>query len=488
MKVRKVISTLGYLLMLFSATFVFPMIVSAIYNEGPLFVYKAYVIPMMISALAGCIMWFNSRNSFEELKEREAYVVVGLGWLLITLSGALPYMTSGTIPNPLDAYFESMSGFTTTGASILDPRLGDFIDIYPHSILFWRALTNWMGGMGIIVLGVVILARFMHGGVYLFKAEVAGATVTRLRPKLYQTARILFTVYALLTLICAILYALAGMPVYDAVCTSMSTLATGGFSVHSDSILFYNNPAIEIVAIVFMIFGATNFVLHYRFITGRFKEFLEDSEMQYFFAWTVFMTSVVILGLALSREFGISDMLRHGIFQAVSAGTTTGFSTQNNLALWPPFVHLILIFLMLTGATLGSTSGGLKISRVMVLLKNLKNGMFKAVHPKAVLSVKLGGKAIPESVVTRIQILFLTFILVFAISTLLLCASGIGIVDSLSAVASCLANCGLSVFRPDFGFHILNPFAKIVLTVCMWMGRLEIFTALIVLAPSTYKK
>ncbi|MFO7619571.1 MAG: TrkH family potassium uptake protein [Thermoplasmata archaeon] len=488
MKVRKVISTLGYLLMLFSATFVFPMIVGAIYDEGPLFVYKAYVLPMMISALAGCIMWFNSRNSYEELKEREAYVIVGLGWLLITFSGALPYMTSGAIPNPIDAYFESMSGFTTTGASVIDPAIGDFLTVYPHSIMFWRALTNWFGGMGIIVLGVVILAKFMHGGIFLFKAEVAGASVTRLRPKLYQTARILWGVYGFLTGLCIILYLGAGMPLFHAVCTAMSTLATGGFGLHGDSIGFYANPAVEAVSIVFMIIGATNFVLHYRFITGRFKDALEDPELRFFFLWIILLTSFVIMGLALSETMGVSGILRNGIYHAVSAGTTTGFSIANDLALWPPFVHIMLVFLMLTGATLGSTSGGLKISRIMILLKNLKNGMIKAIHPRAILSVKVGGKSVPESVVARIQILFLIFILVFVVSVILLCASGIEIVDSVSAVASCLANCGLSIFGPGYGFHVLNPFAKVVLTACMWMGRLEIFTALIVLAPSTYKK
>ncbi|MBA3045680.1 MAG: TrkH family potassium uptake protein [Candidatus Thermoplasmatota archaeon] len=488
MRYREVGATLGYLLMIFSASFILPMIVGAYYNEGALYIYKAYVIPFLICASTGCIMWYHSRNRVRNLKEGDAYVVVGLGWLIIAFFGALPYITGGTITNPIDAYFESMSGFTTTGASVIDPAIGNYLDVYPHSILFWRALTNWLGGLGIIVLGAVILARFMHGGVYLFKAEMASTSVTRLRPKLYQTARILWGVYGLLTALCIIFYMGAGMSLYHAVCIAMPTLASGGFSLHGDSIGFYASPAVEIVAIVFMFLSGVNFVLHYRFITGRFKDALNDPELKFFFVWVIFMTSLVILGLALSGTMGVSGILRDGAFQAVSCATNTGFTTQNGLALWPPFVHLILIFLMLTGGMVGSTCGGLKMSRVMILLKNLRNGMIKAIHPRAVLSVKIGGKAVPETVVARIQILLLIFIMLFGISVLLLCASGIGIVDSISAVASCMTNTGVGIFNPEYGFHLMNPFARIVLTVCMWMGRLEIFTALIVLAPSTYKR
>ncbi len=349
MKVRKIISTLGYLLMLFSATFVLPMIVSAIYDEGPLFVYKAYVLPMMISALAGCIMWFNSRNSFEELKEREAYVVVGLGWLLITLSGALPYMTSGTIPNPIDAYFESMSGFTTTGASVIDPGIGDYLSAYPHSIMFWRALTNWFGGLGIIVLGIVILAKLMNGGSYLYKAEVGGASITRLKPKLYETARLLWGVYIFLTILCILLFMGSGLSLFHAICTAFATMATGGFALHGDSIAFYASPAVELVAMAFMLISGINFVLNYRFITGRFKEAVDDPELQFYLLWVTFMTSLIILGLALTRTMGVSEMLRNGAFHAISAATNTGFTIENELGLWPPFVHIMLILLMLTG-------------------------------------------------------------------------------------------------------------------------------------------
>ena len=470
--------------MLFSMTFLIPIFTGIYYGEDGHVLYAAYVLPMLLSLCVGGVMWYHTRHSAEDLREREAFVVVGLGWVLIAALGALPYLFGDVLSSPLNAYFESMSGFTTTGASILDPSMGDFIDTYPHSILMWRAVTSWLGGMGIIVLSVVILARFMEGGMHLFKIEAAGSSVIRLRPKLHQTARILWGVYGLFTLLSIVLLMGVGLSPFDSICTSFSTLSTGGFSVHSENIGFYDSPAVEIVIMLFMIIGSTSFVLHYRMITGKFRDVFRDPELRFFFIWLALITIISISALALS---GIGDAGRQGIFQCVSAGTTSGFSTESDLASWPPLVHLLLVFLMLTGATLGSTSGGLKVSRILILLKNVRNGILKAIHPRAVLSVKMGGKTLPDKVVARVQILFLSYILVLCISMVIVCATGVGIVDSLSAVSSCLANAGLGIFGPEGGFHTLNPMAKSVLIFCMWIGRLEIFTGLIVLAPSTYR-
>jgi len=487
MRAKAVMATLGYLLILFSMTFMVPIITGVIYDETSGFLFRTYLFPLVLTLCIGFIMWYHSRQKAEELREREAFVIVGIGWLLVAALGALPFLLGDVITNPLDAYFESMSGFTTTGATVLDPSLGDYIDIYPHSILMWRSITTWLGGMGIIVMGIVILARFMEGGLHLFKIEVAGSSVTRLKPKLHQTARILWGVYGLFTLLSIILLLGAGMPLFDSICTSFSTLSTGGFSVHSDNIGFYNSPMIELVVMLFMIIGCTNFVLHYRLITGKFKEVYEDAELRFFLIWLAFITFIAVAALALSSDFGLGEAYRSGIFQCVSAGTTSGFSTAGDLAGWPPVVNILLIFLMLAGATLGSTSGGIKASRVLILLKNLRSGILKAIHPRAVLSVKIGGKTVPSKVIARIQILFLSYIIVLCISMIIVCASGVSVADSLASVSSCLANAGLGIFGPGGGFHTLNPVAKSTLIFCMWMGRLEIFTGLIVLAPSTYK-
>ena len=486
MRKSAVFAITGYILLLFSVTFFIPIVTAIIYSEPASFIYKAYVLPMLITACLGGVLWYNSRDSAEELRERDAFVVVGLGWVVIAALGALPYLFGGVISHPLDAYFESMSGFTTTGATILDPAT-NFIETYGHSILIWRSVTAWLGGMGIIVFSVMILARFLDGGLHLFKAEVSGASVTRLRPKLHQTARILWGVYGLFTILSFIMLMGAGMPAFDSVCTSFSTLATGGFSVQAENIGAYNSLAIEIIVMVFMIIGGLSFVLHYKLLTGKLREVFKDPEMRFFIL--VILFSSIISGLALvwanTDDFGTS--MRGGVFQAVSAGTTGGFSTTSSLADWPPIVHIILIMLMLFGATVGSTGGGLKAARLLILLKNTKRGIMKALHPRAVVPVKIGGRTISESVIEKVQMLFFAFILVFGIATIILCATGLSLLESSSAVAGALGNAGLGIFEPGSGYHTLDGLSKSVLIFCMWIGRLEIITGLIVLAPSTYR-
>ncbi len=482
-----IIAVMGYIILLFSFAFFVPLITGAIYGESGIFLFKTYVLPMLLSVVLGTTMWYYTKDWGQDLREREAFVVVGIGWLVIAALGALPFLISGSITSPIDAYFESMSGFTTTGATILDPSNGDYIDIHSHSILMWRAVTTWLGGMGIIVFSVVILARFLEGGVHLFKAEVAGATVTRLKPKLHQTARILWGVYGLFTLLSIILLLIAGLSPFDSVATSFSTLSTGGFSVHSDNIGFYDSPGVELIVMMFMIIGSTNFILHYRVITGKYKEVIMDPELRAFLIWIGMLAFISIFALYLSGEFGFGESFRKGMFQIVSAGTTSGFSTADGIAQWPPIVYALIILAMLVGATLGSTSGGLKISRILILLENMKNGILKSIHPRAVLAVKFNNRVIPEKVVARVQLLFFSYLLVLVVAVVLICGTGVGIETSLSAVASCLANSGLGIFMPGEGFHNLNSFAKIVLTFCMWIGRLEILTGLIVLSPSTYR-
>ncbi len=487
MRKSGVATVLGYIILLFSFAFIIPLLTGIIYGEEGGFLMRAYILPMIISAGLGLAMLYYTKEYEEDLREREAFVVVGLGWLLIAALGALPYLFGGSIPGVVDAYFESMSGFTTTSATILNPMVDDYINIYPHSILMWRAVTTWLGGMGIIVFSVVILARYLEGGVHLFKAEVAGASVTRLRPRLHQTARILWGVYGLFTLLSIILLMGAGLGPFDSVTTSFSSLSTGGFSVHSDNIGFYDSPGVEMVIMVFMIIGASNFVLHYRIMTGKYREALEDPELRTFLTWLALVSIISISALVISGHYGLGESVRKGLFQCVSAATTTGFSTANDIALWPPVVHILLIILMLVGATLGSTGGGLKVSRIYILVKNVKNGILKAIHPRVVQQVKVHGRIIPGNVVTRIQILLFSYILILCLSIIALCASGIGVEESLSAVASCLSNSGLGIFGPGEGFHTLNSFAKVVLTFDMWIGRLEIITGLIILSPSTYR-
>ncbi len=489
MRAKAVMAALGYLLMLFSLTLLVPIITGVIYHEPAALLYKSYVLPMLISACIGGVMWFHTRHRAEELRERDAFVVVGLAWLLMALLGSLPYMFGGSITNPLDAYFESMSGFTTTGATVLNvPAGSDFLDVYPHSILMWRSLTSWLGGMGFIVFSVVILAKFLEGSVHLFKSEISGPSVTRIRPKLYQTARMLWGIYALLTLLSFILLMGAGLGSFDAVNTSLSTLATGGFSTHAENIGFYNSFAVELIVMAFMVIGGINFVLHYRVLTGHIKDVFKDTELRFFIGLLVVFSALSVLALLLSGTFeSPGDNFRHGLFQMVSASTTGGFFTTSDLSAWPPVVHMILILAMLFGASIGSTGGGIKAARLLLLLKNVRRSMFKAIHPRAVRPIKVGGRPVRERVIEKVQMMFFVFLVVFAIATVIICATGLSVLESVSAVAGSLGNAGLGIFSPGTGFHNMNGVAKAVLIFCMWMGRLEIFTGLIVLAPSTYR-
>ena len=481
-------ATLGYLLLIFSLTFLIPFITGIVYEEPAEDLYKAYLVPMLITACLGAVLWFHTRDRAEDLRERDAFVVVGLGWALMALLGSLPYILGGSITNPLDAYFESMSGFTTTGASVLDPTRGDFILNYPHSILMWRSLTCWLGGMGFIVFSVVILSRVLEGSVHLFRTEVSDSTVTRIRPKLAQTARVLWGIYAVFTLACFILLMAAGRDAFDALTTSFSTLATGGFSVHAANIGMYDSFVVELIIMIFMVIGGVNFVLHYNLITGRVRNVFRDPELRFFIVYIVVFASIAVSALYLSdafSNFGLS--LRHGLFQVVSASTTGGFTTVSDLNSWPPVVHMLLILAMIFGASVGSTGGGIKAARFLLLLKSTRRVIFKAIHPRAVKPIKVAGRPVQESVIEKVQMMFFAYLVVLAVATVLICATGLSVLESLSSVAGSLGNVGLGIYSPGEGYHTLSGLAKGVLIFCMWMGRLEIFTAMIVLAPSTYR-
>jgi trk system potassium uptake protein TrkH len=481
-------ATLGYLLLIFSLTFLIPFVTGIIYEEPAGDLYAAYLLPMLITACLGAVMWFHARDRAEDLRERDAFVVVGLGWALMALLGSLPYIFGGSITNPLDAYFESMSGFTTTGATILDPTQGDFVLNYPHSILMWRSLTCWLGGMGFIVFSVVILSRVLEGSVHLFRTEVSDTTVTRIRPKLTQTARILWGIYALFTAVCFILLMAAGRDAFDALTTSFSTLATGGFSVHAANVGVYDSFVVELIIMVFMVIGGVNFVLHYHLITGRVKNVFKDPELRFFIVYMAIFALIAVAALSLSgtfSNFGLS--LRHGLFQVVSASTTGGFTTTTDLASWPPIVHMLLILAMIFGASIGSTGGGIKAARFLLLLKSTRRVIFKAIHPRAVKPIKVAGRPVQESVIEKVQMMFFAYLVVLAIATVIICGTGLSVLESLSSVAGSLGNVGLGIFTPGEGYYSLSGLAKAVLIFCMWMGRLEIFTAMIVLAPSTYR-
>jgi trk system potassium uptake protein TrkH len=443
---------------------------------------------MCITGAVGLVLWYLTKEAPGAVRDREAFAAVGLCWLIIAVFGALPYVLSGTLPNFIDAYFESMSGFTTTGATLLDTQDSHGYFAYPHSIIIWRSLMQWLGGMGIIILSVVVLARIVAGGIQLYRAEIPGHTITRLKPKIAQTAALLWKIYVLFTIIEIGLLCLAGMSLFDSINHTFCTLATGGFSPRAGSIEAYHNPLIEIIIIVFMIIAGTSFVLHYHVLTGRGKALIRDPEFRFYILVMLFMTILLTMDLSVKAVYSIADSFRYAIFQAVSIQTTTGFTTAN-FDYWPASSQFIILILMFMGGCIGSTCGGMKIIRILLLLKSARRELQKVIHPRGVIPITLGGKKISDDVIRSITVFFFIYIGIFVTVTIVLGFMGLDILTSASAVAASLGNIGpgLGLVGPSATYAVVHPVGKIILALCMWLGRLEIFACLVIFFPSAYR-
>ncbi len=509
-------NALGYILMLFSASFALPLICAIIYirrdTEGWETIL-AFVIPALLSLLTG--LFFTQiigKNETLGLRDREAFAVVGIGWLAIAAFGAMPYLISGTfdfgIEGFVNSYFESMSGFTTTGSTVLEPSPGnDYLDDYAHSVLLWRSQTQWMGGMGIIVLSVVVFSRLFGGGMGLMRAEVPGTSVARLRPKMQHTAMALWLIYALFTLMEAVLLRLAGMSTYDAINHSFTTLATGGFSTHFASIAYYSNTMdpigfggsyalIEVILILFMAIAGTNFVLHYTIIMkgDRIRALFKDPEFRFYILLLLFAT-LVMTAVLTWRTYPAYTASRYAVFQAVSIMTTTGYANAD-FETWPVSARMLLIILMFVGGCAGSTGGAIKVIRVLVILKMARREIRKVVHPKAVVPINIGGTAIPEETCMSIAAFFILYLAIFIVATFLIALIGAqsgGAYDfpsALSAVAATLGNVGpgLGAFGPTVTYLHLHWIGKIILTLCMWTGRLELYAGVFLFFPGSWRK
>ncbi len=495
MRYKAVVESIGWIIILFSFSLFLPFITGFFYNESLSYLLISYILPFIIVFTTGMLLKFFTRGYSETLRDREAFAIVGVGWLIIAFLGSLPFIFSGTIPSPIDAYFESMSGFTTTGATILETTSGDYLDTYTHSIFLWRSLIQWLGGMGIIVLSVVILARILGGGLQLLRAEVPGPTVTRLRPKIRQTAQLLWLIYGFFTILEILLLYFAisstGKPdaLYDAVCHTFTTLATGGFGTHVESIGYYHNPLVEIIIIIFMVVAGTNFVLHYQFLTGKVKKLFRDPEFRFYILIISLATIFLTSELAVKGIYSSVNSFRYGLFQAVSIVTTTGYATAD-FGTWPPASQFIILLLMFIGGCAGSTGGSIKVVRILVLLKTTRREVRQVIHPRAVIPIKMGGITIPENIVRTVVVFFFIYILIFVICTVVITFMGLDILTSMSAVAATLGNVGpgLGDVGPAVTYTVIPDAGKILLALCMWLGRLEIFAGLMLFFPSSYMK
>jgi trk system potassium uptake protein TrkH len=473
----------GILLILFSLTMVPPMLFSLFSNDGTLI---PFISALVLILTTGIIFWFPARHHKKELRMKDGFMIVVLFWAVLGISGAVPLFLSDRLDLSFtDAVFESISGLTTTGATVITG-----LDQLPRSILFYRQELQWLGGMGIIVLAVAVLPLLGIGGMQLYRAETPGPVKdSKLTPRITETAKVLWYVYLSLTIICAICYWLAGMNLFDAVSHSFSTISIGGFSTHDLSLGYFNSPTIDAIAIFFMIIAGTNFTLH--FVAWRsmsLRGYILDYELKVYLKILAGICFVCVTYLILEdfHETYLHAII-HGIFQTVSITTTTGFTTTTYHT-WPTFLPVLLLFGSFVGACAGSTCGGLKVIRVLLLYKQGMREVKKLIHPSAVFTIKLGDKPVEESVINAVWGFFAVYTVVFAFLMLLLMASGLDQITAFSAMAACMNNLGPGLGDVSANYGGISTFAKWVLCIAMLLGRLEIFTLLVLLSPTFWRK
>jgi trk system potassium uptake protein TrkH len=427
------------------------------------------------------LWWFTPREI--AINTREGLAVVGLGWLAIVATGSVPFLLTGVTGSPAAAVFESVSGFTTTGATVFPT-----IETLPRSILLWRSITHWLGGMGIIVLGVAILPLLGMGGAQLFRAEAPGIPSDRLRPRIASTARLLWGVYLLLTCALCVTYLLLGMSFFDAVNHAMSCLATGGFSTRTASLGAYSAP-IQWVTVFFMLAAGTNFTLHYRFLSGRWGIFWQDQEWRWYFTLALASAVAVAVALWMANAVFIGETVRRAVFNVFAIITTTGFATDD-FAAWPAAGQVILLGLMFMGAMGGSTGGGFKVVRTAVVLKHVVGEIRKVLHPRAVVVTKLGRRTIRADVLHNVLAFLALYVLTHGIGTLLLAAMGHDLVTSMSATLAAMSSIGpgLAEVGPASHYGDLGWAAHVLLSVLMLLGRLEFYTLLVLVVPGTWQR
>ena len=459
-----------------------PIIVSLIFKDGSTNTF-AQALAVILSL--GMICWFPVRKVRKELRMRDGFLIVVLFWTVLGCAGALPlYLSEALDLNIAASLFESLSGLTTTGATVIIN-----IDSLPKSILFYRQELQWLGGMGIIVLAVAILPLLGIGGMQLYRAETPGPDKeNKLTPRITETAKALWYIYLLLTIACALAYWFAGMSVFDAIAHSFSTIAIGGFSTHDASMGYFNSTAIDMVAVVFMLLAGVNFGLHYVSIRSRsLSPYRKDAEFITYIGILASVALVTVLYLIVSQTFDTSEALLQGLFQVVSIGTTTGFTTTNYLS-WPGFLPVLLLFISFIGGCAGSTGGGMKVIRIMLLFKQGMRELKRLVHPNAQLIVKMGSNAVPDRVIDAVWGFFATYVAVFSVMMLLLLASGLDQVTAFSAVAATINNLGPGLGEVGANYASINDFSKLVLSFSMLLGRLEIFTLIVLFTPAFWAK
>jgi len=467
MRLRMIFRIMGALIFFLGLTMIFPLLFSLYYRDGDL---PALILSAAITTGTGASLFLIFRGTNQEISSREGFAIVALGWALAAFFGSLPYMLGGVLPSFVEAYFEATSGFTTTGATVLDP-----IEGAPRGILFWRSLTHWLGGMGIIVLSIAILPFLGIGGMQLFKAEVPGPVADKLKPRIAETAKILWKVYILISGAETALLMAGGMDLFEALCHTFGTMATGGFSTRNISIGSYDKAYFDGVIVVFMILAGTNFSLHYQALTGDFRTFYRNSEVRFYWATLAGAMLLVTLVLRVQIYDTLGAAFRYASFQVTSIMTTTGYTTAD-FENWPSFVQYTLVVLMFIGGSAGSTGGGMKCVRILLLLKQGRRELSRLIHPHGVIPVRLG--------------FFFLFILVFILASVAMSLLGLDIITAFVSVAATINNIGpgLGAVGPMDNYTSIPLIGKWILIFCMLIGRLELYTIIVLLVPEFWRR
>lgn len=483
MHISIVCRILGVLLMLFSVLANLPSIlVSLIYQDGEL---GSFFTSLLITFAVGFVLWLTTLNAKKELRTRDGFLVVTLFWTVLGTFGALPFFFSQSLPLSItDAVFESISGLSTTGATVI---VG--LDFLPKSILFYRQQLQWLGGLGIVALAVAVLPMLGIGGMQLYRAESPGPVKNdNLVPRLAETAKALWYIYMALTLACTLCFWAAGMSLFDAICHSFSTVAIGGFSTHDSSLGYFDSTAINYIATGFMFFAGINFALHFSaWRQLSITQYLRDTELKFYAIILGVVSLITVVVLYSTNTYSLAEALEHGIFQSVSIATTTGYTTANFSA-WPSMLPYLLIYASIIGACAGSTGGGMKVIRILLILKQGLREVQRLIHPNAIIHIKLGRTLVPDRVIDSVWGFFAVYVMVFLALLLALLATGLDVVTAFSAVGASINNLGPGLAEVAQNYSELSAVAKWILCLAMLLGRLEIFTLLVLFLPMFWRR
>ncbi len=482
MQYKNIIRILGLLVALLSVTMLPPALISMLYRDGG---GVPFLLGFIWCLVTGFVAWYPNRNEKTDLRAREGFLIVVLFWLVLASFSAIPFiLLEQPSLSVTDAFFESFSGLTTTGATILN-----HIEGLPHAVLWYRQQLQWLGGMGIIVLAVAVLPMLGIGGMQLYRAETPGPVKdSKMTPRIADTAKHLWYIYVSLTIACAVAFWLAGMSAFDAICHSFSTIAIGGFSTHDASMGYFNSPTINLVCVFFLVIAGVNFALHYAVVQSKsLRNYFYDPEFKVFIAIQVILTLICFTVLFTSGTYQDADQaFDQALFQAVSISTTAGFATTS-FADWPTLLPILLIFSSFIGGCAGSTGGGMKVVRVLLLYLQGLRELNKLVHPKAVFSIKMGKKVLPDRVVEAVWGFFSAYAAVFVFCMLLLLATGMDDITAFTAVAASINNLGPGLGEVAANYSTIADTSKWVLIMAMLFGRLEIFTLLVLFTPAFWR-